>query len=681
MKGIKKALLFAVIISAFFVLFFVSASAQDEEIFIDAKNGVDGIVIAWDKAEDVYYYELYRQCNDGSQEILVSKGQENTFTDTEAVSGLIYGYRVAVVNTDEEYAGNSSLAIVYRIGPTEIENYYSIDTGLYIEWAAVTEAGGYYVMRSVYGSGKWDAIARLDASTLNYTDTKADGDQRYSYAIIPFAGKYLGPASNIVALSYFAYPEILGIVSAENGLFLKWKSVSSAAYYFVYRRDSENPSWRAYALLDSEYTSYKDTDTKAGVTYAYIVRAADSSGQLSPYDNEVRMRLLAKPVIKSAESATKGIKLTWTLSEGCQGYAVYRKDYGVDNWTFVGLTVGETANEFVDTKVYNSKAYTYAVRAVWNKNLSAYDEKGATVRFLEAPQMLICDVDTANGNVLTWKSNPHATMFFVYRRDVAGSWRAIGKTANSVFADKSAVASAKYFYTVMAYTGSNYISGPASAVATFKETLTSDTKMVALTYDDGPSESITNGVLDILEQYGAKATFFVLGQNVDYCGEVLTRAVKAGCEIGNHTYSHIDLPTSSETEIREEIDYTDALVKKYTGKTTAIARAPGGALDEASGEIVGKPFFYWTVDTRDWESRDAASVVDIIQNNVSDGDIILMHDIYESTLTASEYIIPWLLNEGYQLVTVSELMHYKSKVNVRPGVQYYNGFGATDYVD
>lgn len=678
MKRMKKLLLFTVIISAFLVLCGISASAEEQELVINAQNGAEGIVISWDEAEDVYYYELYRQCNDGSQEVLVSKGQETIFTDTEVVSGLIYGYRVAVVNTDEEYTLESSLSVVYRIAATEIENYYSTDTGLYIEWSSVAEAKGYYVMRSVYGSGKWDALAKLDASSLDYIDSKASGDERYSYAVIPFAGKYLGPASNQVTLSYFACPDILGIVSLENGLFLKWKEVPSAAYYFVYRRDSENTSWRAYALLDSEYTSYKDTDIKSGVTYAYIVRAADSSGQLSPYDDEVRMKHIKKPVIRSAESATKGIKLTWTPSEGCQGYAIYRKDYGMDNWAYAGLTVGESNVTFTDSKVYNSKAYTYTVRAVWNKNLSSYDEKGVTVRFLEAPQTLVCDVDTANGNVLTWKSNPHATMFFIYRKDISGKWKGLGRTTKNVFADRSADASAIYNYSVVAYTSSTYISGPAIPVSTYKDPLNSKSKMVAITYDDGPSDSITNGILDILESYDAKATFFVLGQNVNYSGDALTRAVKLGCQIGNHTYSHIDLPSSSEAEIRQEIEYTDALVKKYTGSPTQIARAPGGALDSASGEIVGKPFFYWSVDTRDWESRDAASVVDIIQNNVSDGDIILMHDIYDSTLEASEYIIPWLLNEGYHLVTVSELMYYKSNGNLTPGVQYYNGFGAAN---
>ena len=199
--------------------------------------------------------------------------------------------------------------------------------------------------------------------------------------------------------------------------------------------------------------------------------------------------------------------------------------------------------------------------------------------------------------------------------------------------------------------------------------------MVALTFDDGPSDSITNGVLDVLERYGAKATFFVVGQNINYGREAMARAAKMGCEIGTHTYSHIDLPSSSASEIREEIADTDALIKEYTGSPAYVARAPGGALEEESANIVGKPFFYWTVDTRDWESRDASSVISMVKNNTDDGDIILMHDVYESTLEAVETVVPWLIEEGYELVTVSELMKYKGNITPQAGVQYYNGFG------
>lgn len=200
-------------------------------------------------------------------------------------------------------------------------------------------------------------------------------------------------------------------------------------------------------------------------------------------------------------------------------------------------------------------------------------------------------------------------------------------------------------------------------------------KMVALTFDDGPSDSITNGVLDVLEKYGARATFFVVGRKIEGGHEAMTRAAEMGCEIGTHTYNHIDLPSSSSSTIRSEIAWTDELIERYTGAPATVARAPGGALDASSAATVGKPFFYWTVDTRDWESRDAYSVISMVRNNTEDGDIILMHDVYASTLEAVETVVPWLIKEGYQLVTVSELMQYKGGIIPQAGVQYYSGLG------
>lgn len=675
MKKIKKSVYFILTVAVCLFVYAFGAFADNETVTVDVKNAVDGVAVSWTSVPDAYYYELYRQSNDGSKEALLTKAQDLSFVDTQAVSGTIYGYRVSAVSKDGEQISQSGLSIIYRIGATKITNQYSSASGLHIEWNAVKEAKGYYILRQTQKDEKWKVISKCSASQTSFVDSESSDDEKYYYAVRAFAGEYVGEAENKVTLSYIPCPELISIVSVKDGIGLKWSSVSTAAYYVVYRREA-GVNWKPYALLDAEYTSYIDKDVKDSVAYAYVVRAADLTGQLSPYDSSATMKHIEKPVITSAESTLNGIKLKWSVSDGCQGYAVYRKEFGTDEWKLLGLVKGETNTQAVDSKVVNSKAYTYTVRAVWNKNLSSYDENGATVRFLEAPQNLLCDADTANGNVLTWKSNPSASMFFVFRKGIQGKWKAIGITKSNSFADKKADPKEVYKYTVRAYKSSTYISGLAQEVSTGKVYYGDDAKYVALSYDDGPSDSVTNAILDILEQYDARATFFVIGQNIEYGKDAMIRAAKMGCEIGTHTYSHIDLPSSSEEEIRKEIEMTDELVKKYTGQPTKVARAPGGAIDDVSGKIVGKPFFYWSVDTRDWESRDAASVIQIVKENVADGDIILMHDIYESTLEASEYVIPWLVSEGYHIVTVSELMEIKSKNKVQPGVTYYNGFDA-----
>ena len=681
MKKLSAVSALLITLLALFLVFSVNAFAEGEEITVKAENTATGVSVTWTELEDVYFYELYRQSNDGSEEVLLSKAQGTQFTDTEAEPGVIYGYKVIPVTTDESRGTESNLAIIYRMSAPEITNAYSTDTGLYLEWSGLKEAKGYYIMRRNQQEEKWTAIAKCSEETTSYTDKSSDPDAKYLYSIIGFAGQYLSPASNQVTLSYFACPKIVAATSTEKGIAIKWTPVSSAAYYIIYRSVSSEEDWKPYSIVASEYSIYHDKDVKSGVSYSYIVRASDSSGQLSPYDEAVSMKLIGKPVINKAYSDTNGVRLAWNRVEGCHGYAVYRKDYGSNDWSLAGLAKGEDTIEFVDRKVLNSKVYTYTVRAVWNKNLSAYDEKGITIRFLEAPQALLCDPDTASGNVLTWRNNGSASVFIVYRKAANDKWRPIGLTAENRFADKKADPEGTYYYTVQAFTSSTYLSGYATIVGTAKVvTYDSDAKLVALTYDDGPSNTVTNNILDILEMYGAKATFFVIGENIEYNNEALTRAAAMGCEIGTHTFSHIDLPTSSEAEIREEIQLTDALVQKYTGKPTQIARAPGGEIDSTSGQIVNKPFYYWSIDTRDWESKDPDSIISIVQSQVEDGDIILMHDVYDETYTASTTIIPWLISEGYQLVTVSELMAHNG-VTPQAGVTYYNGFGGTAYTD
>ena len=641
---------------------------------VTVQNTDEGIMLQWDASGDAYYYEVYRQEGKNGEKMLLAKAQDVTFTDSGVTDGKSYIYTVMPVKTDYSYNGQNGAVFAYRVGNVKITDSGSEKEGLSIKWSAVKGATGYCVLRKAEGETEWKEIGKCSKDSTVYVDSKVDAETEYSYAVKAVAASVEGAVSEAVSLKYIAYPKLMGCTSTEIGIRLKWSKVPSAVYYLVYRK-TNGSAWKPYALLDSEYTSYEDREAKAGVSYTYTVKAIDENRKHSFYDDGLTMRFLLKPEIKTAQSDTEGVKLTWTKSAGSQGYAVFRKDFGRANWKLVCLTNDQNETFAVDTTAKHDMPYTYTVRAMWNKNLSAYDEKGVTVRFMQAPGNLQCFTETKYGNVLRWQKNPEAKIFYVYRKTDGGKWKLIGSTDKNIYADSKAEAEGRYYYTVKAFATSIFYSGTAQTVKTFKDLPKATGKMVALTFDDGPSDTITNGVLDVLEEYGAKATFFVVGQNIYYGRNAMTRAAKMGCEIGTHTYSHIDLPSSSSSLIREEIEDTDALIREYTGSPAYVARAPGGALDSSSAATVGKPFFYWTVDTRDWESRDASSVISIVKNNTDDGDIILMHDVYESTLEAVETIVPWLIEQGYQLVTVSELMQYKGGITPEAGVQYYNGFG------
>ena len=197
--------------------------------------------------------------------------------------------------------------------------------------------------------------------------------------------------------------------------------------------------------------------------------------------------------------------------------------------------------------------------------------------------------------------------------------------------------------------------------------------MVALTFDDGPSAVNTPVILSYLEQYGARATFFVLGKKAAANADILQRMVADGCEIGNHTWNHESINKISADALVGVLNSTNDAVQAACGVRPIIMRPPGGGYNDASLATVGSlgmSAYYWSIDTRDWEHRNAAKTVEKVLNNVKDGDIILMHDIHGCTAESAATIIPELINRGYQLVTVTELANARG--GAQPGQIYFN---------
>lgn len=193
--------------------------------------------------------------------------------------------------------------------------------------------------------------------------------------------------------------------------------------------------------------------------------------------------------------------------------------------------------------------------------------------------------------------------------------------------------------------------------------------MIALTYDDGPSK-YTQELLDVLKENNSTATFFVLGLQVQKNKEVIPLIIENGNQIGNHSYDHSRLTTLGDEELYNQINNTDNLVYEAALYKPYVMRPPYGSTSEELNEKLLKPIIKWSIDTRDWESRNSEAIAKHILDNVKDGDIILMHDIYESTLEASKTVIPELIERGYQLVTVSEMSEYRDVI-LQAGKSYY----------
>lgn len=185
--------------------------------------------------------------------------------------------------------------------------------------------------------------------------------------------------------------------------------------------------------------------------------------------------------------------------------------------------------------------------------------------------------------------------------------------------------------------------------------------MVALTFDDGPNPTNTERILNVLNANYSHATFFVVGTNAEIYQDTLKAISASGSEIGNHTYNHKDLTSVSSEEVEEQIDKVNRAVKKATGENTTVIRPPYGAYNEEVLKQLDEPIVLWDLDTEDWDSRNAKKVVDEVMSNIKDGDIVLMHDIYDSTAEAVEILVPKLKEQGYQIVSISEMAEYKGK--------------------
>lgn len=201
-----------------------------------------------------------------------------------------------------------------------------------------------------------------------------------------------------------------------------------------------------------------------------------------------------------------------------------------------------------------------------------------------------------------------------------------------------------------------------------EHTIIKDAKLVAFTFDDGPSK-YTLDIVNILEEYNASATFFEVGYNIKAHPEITKEVSDRGFEVANHTTDHSKLTKLTEAKYLSKINDNNALFKELTGKDMPYLRPPYGSYNDKIKAGAGVPIVTWSLDTRDWESRNKDKVIEMVINNIKEGDIILFHDLYESTRDAVKELMPLLKEQGYQAVSVGEL--FKSKgIALEAGTSY-----------
>lgn len=201
-----------------------------------------------------------------------------------------------------------------------------------------------------------------------------------------------------------------------------------------------------------------------------------------------------------------------------------------------------------------------------------------------------------------------------------------------------------------------------------------ETKYIALTFDDGPRQGTTDRLLDGLRERGASATFFLVGEQAQTNPGLVRRMKAEGHQVGNHTWSHVRLEGAAPSAITEDVGKNEAFLKSLLGEGGYWLRPPYGLITPGTEDQISVPMVKWSVDPRDWESRDTAKVVQAVLKDAKPNSIILLHDIYPTSVDAALQIVDTLQAEGYWFVTVEELLRLNG-VEPQAGTMYRTGTG------
>lgn len=386
----------------------------------------------------------------------------------------------------------------------------------------------------------------------------------------------------------------------------------------------------------------------------FIVIGSVMFGMSAKAETMLNVPTLSAKIVKKSR-----VKLTWGKVDDAYSYTVYRSKK--ESTGYKKLATSKKLN-YTDCDMSRGVTYYYKVIANHKTDQSLNSPKSDSVKIrlqLSAPKVI---GSYAKKKIkLTWNKVKGADAYYVYKKNANKKYELVKETDKLYYSDRSVIKGKAYTYKVVAVdkVDGEFVEGESCGAYMVRALeVDPNKKMVALTYDDGPGR-YTADIVKCLKENQARATFYVLGCNVNSYKNAIKEADKIGCEIGNHTYYHPNLTRLSGKKIEDEIEATDSKIKKIIGHKAITMRPPGGSVNQCVQENVGKPIILWSIDTKDWEHRNSGRIIQHVMNNVKDGDIILMHDIYASTKSASLTLIPRLRREGYQLVTVSELAQYR----------------------
>lgn len=415
----------------------------------------------------------------------------------------------------------------------------------------------------------------------------------------------------------------------------------------------------------------------------------------------------SKPAIHSltvSEVAADQVLLSWEKVNKVDGYRVMMAKGNDDLAEYQTINDPDTVTVTV-TGLEQASSYRFAVTTLRGNKAGKPTETDVVYTLPSAPEITTIQSTDPGTIHLEWSKNDSANGYIVeykknsedYSNDTTLS---IGDPAQcsaditdlAVDTDYTvrvcatadlggAVKSAPSAEQTVTVTAKKVEPVPKAADQKADAAIDPDKPMIALTFDDGPAVNTDSSdrILDVLEKHNAKASFFMVGYYASQNPGNVKRKAELKMELGNHTWDH---SRYGNDVTPDDIRRTSNQIHDITGQFSTCFRSPGGMttstiLNECAAENMAA--YYWSIDTQDWSSRNADAVYHSVMDNVKDGDIILMHEIYDSTADAVERMVPELIAQGYQLVTCHDLITLKGGAEPVPGTQYINAFTKSEF--
>ena len=406
--------------------------------------------------------------------------------------------------------------------------------------------------------------------------------------------------------------------------------------------------------------------------------------------------------VKMVHNSENSISLTWKEVKKADGYYIYNLDSDTNKYVKIGTSKGENNCKYDIKDIPSASIYKVKVLAYRSFMKKEYlSGKAKEYTFYSNPSKPILSVFSGGKGVLSMEWNDLDNLagydiqysknkeFTEYKNEMIKDGQTRNFSVNDLAVGDIYYARVRAYMTVNRKTIYSKWSDVGEATIYDKDInigkVDPSKPMIAFSFDDGPAYDYKNSnsterILDVLEKYNARATFFMVGERVNSeTKHLLDREIQNGCELGNHSYAHPNMKELSLDDGLAQFQMTDDLIAQYNnGQGATVIRFPyGNSTDELLASI-GRPSIMWDVDTLDWQTKNVQANISAVLDNVSPGDIILMHDIHEATVESCATIVPELINRGYELVTIHTLAAANG-VDLAAGETYY-GFhnGATN---